>query len=220
MLKALYFLAGAAVGAVASYLITSQVVSKRERDRADKEIEDVKEKLGRRRKAVDTADAVARENESRKEELLDRAIKSRESEAVPEIPENNYSPEELALKDSYREIITKNGYLKRSSIHLISTDDFADPNFEDYHKEYAFSYYKDGTISNELDEELEWHEVEDSIGVDFMAYFRDNPEETECYVRNDDRRIDYVVQRKDELYETTIDPSDIIDFEDDFEGEE
>jgi gas vesicle protein len=207
--KALYFIAGAAVGAVVTYFM----VNKKAQERADKEVEEVTERLHIRYKK-DEADEVVKKNEARKEELLDK-VNSNLSEAIPEM-----SPEDKDTFKKYSEIIQRHGYLKRKTINVITEDDFKDPQFDDYYKQLGYLYYLDGTVANELDEELEWHEIEDSIGVDFMAYFRDNPKEEICHVRNDERRVDYEIQRVDDFHESTVVPSDYDDNADESEGEE
>lgn len=205
--KALYFVVGAAVGAVVTYF----VVNKAAQDRADAEINESLERLrASRRHKREQADEMVKENEARKEELLDK-MKSDPTEDVPEMP-----PEDKEVYKKYASIVSRYGALKRDTINVITADEFGDRNFDDYYKQLGFTYYKDGTVANELNEELDWHEVEDTVGVDFMAYFRDNPNADICYVRNDKNRVDYEIQRVDDIYEATIDPSEF----NESEGEE
>ncbi len=103
---------------------------------------------------------------------------------------------------------------------MIDYDQYNDPNYNDYHKEAAYSYYQDGTVSDELDGELDWRDIENTVGVDFMAYFRDNPDEDLCYVRNNENRVDYTIQRVEGYYETTIDLADNLPDDNELEGEE
>lgn len=212
--KTLYFVIGAAVGAVASYFITKKVISDRERDRADKKIDEIVEMYRSKYVQVSTkADEVAKRNEERKEELLNDIKQS-------EKPEKAKADYNVVTHDDFVEnlkIINEAGYTRyganKPPHHVISYEEYNDPKYEDYYKGIEYVYYKgDGTVLDELGEEMDIHEIEDSVGTDFMIYFRDHKDETECYVRNDNRRIDYTVQCEDGYYGNTYDP--------DTEGEE
>lgn len=205
LVKTLYFLAGAAVGGIATYLIVNKTITQREKDRADKEIKETKEMYKKKYGKVSAkADEVAKRNDERKEELLERLNNASESAEYERI-RSNYD------RTTYMD---DQGHVRRNTIQVITPDERDDPKFEDFHKESDYFYYTDSTVSNELDEELDDYEVENSVGYDFMEFFRDNPNVDECYVRNFDRRTDYTIQRVNKKYDKTIDPND------DTEGEE
>lgn len=218
--KALYFLAGAAVGAaigaVSSYFITRNI----ERDRAEKEIEECRQMYWSKKERVSVANENVKKNEERKEELLNNRRKNSEPDEddILESARVDYAAVTHDDLVKYAEILDKSGYTKyganKPPHHVISYEEYNDERFEDYEKGLEFTYYKgDGTVLNEMGEQLSEHEIEDTVGTDFMAYFRDNPDETECFVRNDIQRLDYTVQCEEGIYEQDIDDIEL-------EGEE
>lgn len=239
MNKAIVFaigmLVGAGITAGVSYFIIKKT-RKQEEERADKEIHEMELYFKRRRKAVEEADEAVNENEKKKEEVLNNVRHAIEDEAEPvdRIEGETDHDREQRILHEYQEKLMANGYQSKYArdIHIrtdlpyvITINEYNDPNFSDYYKDLRFKYFSDGTVLNELDEELDMHEVEDSIGDEFMEFFRDNPDEEECYVRNDQRRIDYVVQRVHEYYEEIKDRYDSEYADDDndnndYEGDE
>lgn len=219
--KALWFIAGTAIGAVTSYFITKKIVKKQIETEKDKEFEAERKRLKaeykeKYDKAGKAASKIVKENEERKEEILNGVSNKRSKHHEESVPVDK--PSHADFVENLK-IINDAGYTRyganRPPHHVITDEQFNDPKFEDYYKGLIFTYFKqDGTVLNEMDERLDEHEIEDSVGTDFMVYFRDNPDEEECYVRNDNRRIDYTIQCVDEIYEGDM------QFNDDTEGEE
>lgn len=197
--KTLIFLAGAAVGSVITYFLTKRVFQKK----ADDEIAEMYQKyrIEKYGESTAAADEAVKENEKRKEEILNK-VRSERNMAEKE-EEEPWLPDEERI--TYGDIASKykygNGDHTYRLPYVITEKEWNDPKYKDHSKGLVWNYYiKNGVVTNEMDEELTVHEVQDYLGDEFMEYFRDKPDKEECYVRNDRMRLDILVQKINDFY--------------------
>lgn len=165
MEKVLYFVAGAAVGSLVAWKITSMKCE----ERRIAELEEVRETYERRAKKEEAA-----------------------SEEVEDEPDEDEQHEEDVQE--YRDIVTGNGYtheengrITNDDPYVISPDEFGE--LDDY-ETVSLYHYADGFVADEMDELLE--DLENVIGYESLNHFGEY-EDDSVFVRNDRLKTDYEI---------------------------
>lgn len=179
----LTFVGGAAVGAGAAYF----VVKDKERKRADEEIRDTREyyhkKYSSREELNEKVEEIKAEGKMIREtqEKFEKAI----------TPYNTFSDEEE--KEEY--LATLESPKEDPHVYDISADDFINGALT-YDKVSLRVFVNDGTVVDENDEPVIG---DDLIGIENLNRILDGTEEG-LYLRDDDKMIDYEVDKADGAY--------------------
>lgn len=167
MKNIIVFVAGAVIGAGASYIF----VKKQSEKTINEEVEAVKEYYRAKDEAID--------EEAKK--IARAAVQKPELEEMKEIAAQYTADEEEKPAPK------KKSTSRKRKITYISPEEFEED--MDYAKETLNYYEEDQTLANEADEELS---LEDTVGVEMLDHIGDYESEV-CYVRNPKENTDYEV---------------------------
>lgn len=179
--KVLIFVAGAAIGSVATWAVVKTKYEKI----AKEEIESVKETFSKRYE--------------------------REEENEPKIEHEEVVEEKVTDLKRYRETIVENGYTDYANIiddgddhlkpepYVIAPEEFNE--IESY-ESYEYTYY-DG--DNTLTDDNNWpiQDVDNTVGADFMTHFGEY-EEDSVFIRNDRLKADIQILRDPRRYDEVV----------------
>lgn len=171
------FAIGAAAGFAGGYFFA--------KDRYEKDIKEFKEEYRQK-----NADVVAKQKETakRNEELKEQIMDM--TRYKEHLEEANYISREEAMRK-------QNDPGKPGEPYVISQDEFDDPDYNEYRKDIEFSLYNDGIMTDEVGEEMHPETIERLLGTRWSRWMSENPGEDACFVRNDVKKIDYIVVRVD-----------------------
>lgn len=161
-----------AAGAAIGSAVTWIFVKKKYEKIAQEEINSVKETFSKR-------------NEETKSEEND----------IPEFEEEDYEEYETITQSYGRESIPSLGHDKP---YTISPAEFGE---DDEYERFNFTYYSDGTLTDENDCIIE--DVEGTIGLDVSAHFGEF-EEDSVHVRNDREKCEYEILFDQRTYDEVL----------------
>lgn len=177
----LFFVAGAAIGAVAMWKV---VKTKYERI-ANEEIESVKEVFSRKREApdgklVEFMNELEREIFSRKKDTSSNYVSPAEAKA-----------EACKIVEDYKTILQENDYdceedYDMNRPYVIPPDEFGECEYDTV----TLTYYPDGVLTDELDEII--YDVDGVVGEESLKHFGEFEDDSVC-VRNDRDKTDYEI---------------------------
>lgn len=179
----LAFVGGAAVGAGAAYF----AVKDKERKRADEEIKDTREYY--RNKYSSREELNKRVEDIKAEGELIRETQKKFEKAIT--PYNTFSDEDE--KEKY--LATLESPKEDPHVYDISADDFINGALT-YDKISLRVFIEDGTVVDENDEPVIG---DDLIGIENLNRILDGTEDG-LYLRDDERMIDYEVDKADGAY--------------------
>ena len=181
--NALWFAAGATIAS----FVTWKLIKTKYEQLAQEEIEFVKERFEKKYSDVKehTSDAVMVQGSNEKPSI---------SEYASMINELKYSGEKVSKGDKIYDEVDKGGEYMSDGPYVISPDEFDD--HEDYEVE-TLTYYADGVLTDWYDEPID--DVEDYVGKDALTRFGEYEKDT-VYVRNDNHKCDYEIQRDTRNY--------------------
>lgn len=185
IIAAMGFLLGAAAGSV----VTWKFLDKKYADRAQEEIDSVKEVYSKR---------MAEMNKTYKEmkvKLIEKDLIEPDLEftVTPSQPEENLVEQHSTteMKTDYSSYFEPKKEAPKETPdekpYFISQEEFEEN--EDYDK-IILTYYSDGVLTDDMDEPIE--NVEETIGEDPKDHFGEY-EDGAVYVRNDKRMVDYEI---------------------------
>jgi gas vesicle protein len=194
------FAVGAALGAVGGYFFA--------KNRYEKEIADFKAEYKQRsQKLAENAKEIAKHNEEMKEKIFKRneearaQAKAEAEEAKTEEVKEKTERQEIDMA-RYKEHIQNSKYSNDKAVrpirregepYVIDQDEYEDPDYDEYEKDVEFEVYEDGVVVDEAGSVMDEDEIEDTVGNRWKYFFEDNPKEDACFVRNEEKQIDYVV---------------------------
>lgn len=174
------FIAGAAIGSVATYFVV--------KDRFEKivktEIDSVKETFSRLRKEELTAEA------KKYEELTDKYTKN--------VKNVQYVCDSVDILDESEEDHNTIEGFKPDEPYVISPNEFDE--FDDY-ETVSLTYYADGVLADDEDEIVD--DVEEAIGLDSLEHFGEY-EPDSVFIRNDRRKCDYEILLDERRYSDVV----------------
>lgn len=170
----LSFVAGALIGAVTAVLLTKDYYEKKAEDRADAEIESVKEMMKRREERLETI--TNEQVEKRAYEIIS------ERYGVPNKPE---------LKEKKKEDETM---AAEERPYVIDPSEYGDLDY----KQVSLNYYDDGVLTYENDDIID--DIDSLVGKDSLSHFGEYEADT-VYVRNDRLKIDFEILADTRRYE-------------------
>lgn len=202
------FAVGAAVGVAGGYFFAKH--------RYEKEIADFKAEYRQRT----TADALEKSkmNDELKAEILRRAEEARAQAAEEKEKEKAQDEKDVPQPSKegidmsrYKSYIDEHKYKpsekparpirKEGEPFVIDQDDYDDPDYDNYDKDTEFTLWANGVVTDEVGDKMTEEEIEDTIGHRWKWYFEDNPNEDMCFVRNEEKQIDYVLVKDIHPYE-------------------
>lgn len=173
-----YFIAGATVGALTTYIVLK---TKYEREYYEEIEEDEYEDEGFEEQ--ETPDPMFN-------------VKPDLSEFAAKLAQNGYTQSE-ETEDEEPEEEEEEAYMSDKP-YIISPDDFDE--LDDYDAA-SLTYYADGILTDEDDNIIE--DVDDIVGEDSLHAFGEF-EEDAVYVRNDTLKCDYEILRVDDVYDPPV----------------
>ena len=169
----LSFIAGALIGAATAVLLTKDYYEKKAEDRADEEIESVKEMMKKR--------------EERLETITNEQVEKRAYEIISERYGN---PGETEKKENKKEDET----MAEERPYVIDPSEYGDLDY----KQVSLNYYDDGVLTYENDDVID--DIDSLVGKDSLSHFGEYEADT-VYVRNDRLRIDFEILADTRRYE-------------------
>lgn len=169
----LSFVVGALIGAATAVLLTKDYYEKKAEDRADEEIESVKEMM--------------RKREKRLEVITNEQIEKRAYEIISERYNN---PNKQELKEEKKEEET----MAEERPYVIDPSEYGDLDY----KQVSLNYYDDGVLTYENDDVID--DVDSLVGKDSLSHFGEYEADT-VYVRNDRLKIDFEILADTRRYE-------------------
>lgn len=176
------------LGAVAGSLATYKIVKTKCEQRADEEIESVKEMLGFNKSEV-TDDEEEEEGTDHNTASINATVNMQKASlqeyaaVLKESGYTNYSNSEQDNNEEDTTMSTETGHIK-----IIYPDEF---DTEDGYEAITLTYYEgDGVLTDEWDEPIE--DVDYLVGADFADHFGEFEEDT-VYVRNHRTKGDYEI---------------------------
>lgn len=195
------FIAGALLGGVSASVVTK----KRCEQKAEEEIQSVKEMFKRKIERDKALQEVEQESKHDIQEEAEEVEEQEEPERLEiEYVYNNmvkcYEPrpincpawDEAVAKEQEEEAKRREEFRKiQYEPEVIDAEEFG--TLEDYDM-VTLTYFADGVIADDLDEIVD--DYEQLVGTEFIKIFNDF-DATTVYVRNDEWRIDYEIIRDD-----------------------
>lgn len=178
----LIFVAGAAVGAAASFKYAQTKYEKITQE----EINSIKEAFSRPKVDITPSEPKIEKNPddiSEKVDMMGYAAELNKSGYT------NYSDSEVTKTPSMDDV---------EKPYVISPDDFGE--FYDYEK-ISLTHYEDDILTDEDDEIVD--NVDDTVGSDYARHFGDY-EPDAVHIRNDRKRCDYEILRDPRKYSDVI----------------
>ena len=177
MNKVLYFVAGASIGALAAWKITSMKYE----SIIQEEIDSVKEAFANKKVSDETIKDPDKENDI----LAEKAVHK------PDIMEYaaKLSDEKYTNYSSVVDIKTDSSNVEDDveEPYVISPEEFGE--MYDYEK-ISLTYFADGTLADDADEVIE--DVDEIVGSDALDHFGEY-EDDSVYVRDDRKMVDYEI---------------------------
>lgn len=178
--NAMFFAAGAAVGATVAWKILETKFNQMIDEIVHDEVESVKESLGRLYGDEDT-----------KEENTDKIIANEKPDIREFMKEYNskvnnlgyssYSKDSTQLTDEDVIVVMERPY-------VVSPSEFGELDYDTI----SLTYYSDGVLTDDLDNPIE--DVDDTVGIDFAEHFGEY-EDDSVFIRNDRLRSDFEILR-------------------------
>lgn len=161
------FAAGAAIGTLAAVFGTKEYFEKKANDRADSEIESMKEMLRKKEERIET---ITNEKvEKRAYEIISERYSKTDDQKISE--KKKESKEETAMDERP---------------YVIDPEEYGDLGY----KQVSLNYYDDGVLTYENDDVIE--NVDELVGKDSLTHFGEYEDDT-VYVRNDVLRTDFEI---------------------------
>ena len=203
------FVVGTAAGVAGGYFFAKR--------RYEKEIADFKaEYRQRNKKFTEEALQRAKTNDELKAEILRRAEEARAQAAEEErvkAESTTANSGNVIDMNRYNNIIQENGYnnpkpknkparpiRKEGEPYVIDQDEYDDEDHVNYEKDIEFTLWANGVVTDEMDEQMDADEVEDTIGHRWKYFFEDNPAKDVCFIRNEEKEVDYTLKRSGYAY--------------------
>lgn len=184
--KLLIFVAGAAIGSVATW----KIVEEKYKQIAQDEIDSVREAYRERHKYIEAHEEAVKEN---------LEILKAESEKIAEAKKKEYVDyrtvaKEYVSEEDHEEV----DKMEASRPRVISPEEFGE--LYDY-DQVSLTYYSDGVLTDDWDNPIE--DVDDVVGLDSLKTFGEY-EDDSVFVRNDAMRTDYEILRDLRKYADVI----------------
>lgn len=179
----LTFVGGAVVGSIGTWY----VLKKHYEDKTEKEIQSVKEAYDRpitHEQVIEIGEAL---NKGFQDGLTAVGNTLKSNSIIDEVKERGYVPEiphTPALEKPY----------------VISPDEFGE--YHDY-QQIELTFYADNVLADDNDILLSHDEVEESCGYECLLHF-DEYEEGMVYVRNDQKKCEYVITKDYRKYSDVL----------------
>lgn len=170
----LSFVAGAAVGSLAAIFLTKDRFEKQANERADKEIESMKEYYQKKEKEITTV------TNAQIEKKAYEFVASRYQKTADQKISETKNKEE--------------GFQMDKRPYVIDPSEYGDLDYE----QISLNYYDDGVLTYENDDVIE--NVDDLVGKDSLSHFGEFEADT-VYVRNDELKIDFEILADSRRYE-------------------
>ena len=165
------FIAGSAIGSLAAVFITKKYFEKKANDRADSEIESMREMFRKKEERIET---ITNEKvEKRAYEIITERYGKTDDKQISE------NKEEIAMEERP---------------YVIDPEEYGDLGY----KQVSLNYYDDGVLTYENDEVIE--NVDELVGKDSLTHFGEFEADT-VYVRNDELKVDYEILADSRRYE-------------------
>lgn len=177
-----------------------------QKKRYEKEITDFKAEYKKKNeKVTEEAKKTAERNEELKAKVKETLDMARYEEALKQAKYDTRSShigseDEQPRWEKKEEPKEKRRLLKEGEPYVINMSEFEDPDFAHYDKYIEFEMYEDGTVLDETGEAMSKDDILDTIGWEYERWFKENPHEDACYVRNEESQIDYTVVRRNGSY--------------------
>lgn len=191
MKNLLFFVAGAAIGSIATW----KLIEKKYKDLADEEIESVIETFKNRKPRItkdevkETVEKVINKWKDPKETVEDIVTAERYSieneEEIDEDDESNYTVN--VDNDNDIEVITP---------YVITPEQFGEYN------EYGtktLTYYADNVLTDEIDNPITSDEMVTMIGPDALDHFGEY-EDDSVYIRDETNEMDYEILKSEKMF--------------------
>lgn len=170
----LSFVAGAAVGSLTAIFLTKDHFEKQANERADEEIELMKEYYQKKEKEITTV------TNSQIEKKAYEFMASRYQKTADQ---------KISEKKNQEE-----GFQMDKRPYVIDPSEYGDLDYE----QISLNYYDDGVLTYENDDVIE--NVDELVGKDSLSHFGEFEADT-VYVRNDELKIDFEILADSRRYE-------------------
>lgn len=179
--KIVIFAVGAAVGSAVTYKYLKTTYEKL----AEKEIEEMREYyIGKAQQIEESAPQEERVVDKRDTDQIKKDI-----QAYANIVKGMGYTESDEFEKKVNEV---------EKPYVIPPDEFGE--FSDY-EQISLTYYADGILADDMDEIID--DVDGTVGANFMDHYGEYEDDT-VFVRNDERRCDYEVQRDERDYKEVV----------------
>ena len=157
------FIAGGIIGSLAAAFGTKKYFEKKANDRADSEIESMREMFRKKEERIET---ITNEKvEKRAYEIITERYSKTDDQKISE------NKEKIAMEERP---------------YVIDPEEYGDLGY----KQVSLNYYDDGVLTYENDEVIE--NVDELVGKDSLTHFGEYEDDT-VYVRNDNLRTDFEI---------------------------
>lgn len=170
----LSFVAGAAVGSLAAFFLTRDHFEKQANERADDEIESMREYYEKKEKEITTV------TNAQIEKKAYEFVASRYQKTADQKISEQKNKEE--------------GFRMDKRPYVIDPSEYGDLDYE----QVSLNYYDDGVLTYENDDVIE--NVDEMVGKDSLSHFGEFEADT-VYVRNDTLKIDFEILADSRRYE-------------------
>lgn len=178
------FLLGAGIGSVIAWQLTERKYAEWA---SPEDIDEIRKVY-----AKDHVRQAANEDSDSEEQICKKARNKPDVEAYADlIRKHNYS------NYSKADAIKDEGH-KDDIPYVIPPTEFGE--FDDYSR-IELTYYEDGVLADELDEEVE--DADDIVGEDFASHFGEY-EDDSVYIRNDSKRSDYLILKDNRKFADVV----------------
>lgn len=187
-MKAIFvFIAGAAVGSVATFM----VVKKKYEQMAREEVQEVRDYYASKNPRYEGP----QDSDEAKEESASRVTEEKPDimEFAQRLKEEGYTDYNAPKQPEPPKVVTP-----EDKPYVIPPDEFGE--IELYGK-VSLMYYADGILADDIDRRVD--NIDDTVGADFADHFGEY-EDDSVYIRNDARKCDYEILRSLKTYKEVI----------------
>lgn len=187
-MKAIFvFIAGAAVGSVATFM----VVKKKYEQMAQEEVQEVRDYYASKNPRYERP----QDSDEAKEESASRVTEEKPDimEFAQRLKEEGYTDYNAPKQPEPSKVVTP-----EDKPYVIPPDEFGE--IELYGK-VSLMYYADGILADVID--IVDSTIDDTVGADFADHFGEY-EDDSVYIRNDARKCDYEILRSLKTYKEVI----------------
>lgn len=174
MKKLIAFVAGAALGSLATWIF----VKDKYEQRAQEEIDSVKERWSKKKQNTD----------KKLDDEQDNQVDEKEVEEYENVIESSgYSKySDISNKKNLRKAVA---YKELERPYIIKPEEFG--NLDNYEL-ISLTHYSDGVLADDGDEKMADDEIDEVVGADYAKHFGEY-EDDSVFVRNDKLKCDYEI---------------------------